>query len=220
MLDLSLPHLLRPASEEIDPQWLLVLLHGIGSNERDLFNLAAHVPDCFHVLSLRAPFSMAPDAWGWFGFTLNPDGSRTIDADQEAESRARLGEAVAAATAQLGVDPTSVVVGGFGQGGIMALSLMLTEPHLARAAMVMHSRLLPEVLPLIAPSRQLRGRQLRLSYGTEDPLIPLHFAHEIRAAMKKLPVRCTYTEYPGGHELRPAEVHGAMQWLTDLAAMG
>ena len=50
---LSLLH--RPAaSEEVQP-WLLVLMHGVGSNEEDLFGLAEFVPAPFHVISLRAP---------------------------------------------------------------------------------------------------------------------------------------------------------------------
>lgn len=210
----------RPALDGIAHRWLLLLLHEVGSNEHDLFTLAPRMPDCFHVVSLRAPFAMAPGAWGWFGFTLCPDGSRTIDAAQEQHSRAQLGAFVAARAAQLDIDAESVVVGGFGQGGIMALSLLLTRPDLVRAAMVMHSRLLPEVLSHIAPAARLRRRQLWLSYGTDDALIPLKYAHEVQVAMKKLRLVSTYAEFPGGHELSTAEIRQALEWLTGLAAIG
>lgn len=220
MLDLPLPFLERPASDAIDQKWLLVMLHGMCGNERDVFELAPQVPDCFHVLSVRGPFPAGEDAWRWFDFEIHPDDSRTIDEAQESESRARLGELVWAASSQLGIDAESVVIGGFSQGGVMALSLLLTRPELARAAMVMHSRLLPQIMPLIARPEDLRQRQLWLSYGTDDAVIPLKFAHEIRTAMTKLPVRSTYTEFPGGHELSPAEIFEATQWLSELVAMG
>ena len=68
MLDLPLSFLHRPAGPSAE-SWLLVLMHGVGSNEQDLFGLAPYVPENFHVLSLRAPYAMGPSAYGWFEFT-------------------------------------------------------------------------------------------------------------------------------------------------------
>jgi len=215
-LELPLSFLHRPAAAGTAEPWLLVLLHGVGSNEQDLFGLAPQVPPQFHVLSLRGPLALGPGAYAWFTFTTAPDGSRAIDAAQEAASRPLVAQAVQAAAAQLGVPPERVVVGGFSQGGIMSLSLLLTEPQVLHAAMVMHSRLLPEVLPLMAPPERLRGRELWVSHGTQDAMIPLANAHHVRTAVAPLPIALTYREYPGGHELRPAELRDAMGWLQGL----
>jgi phospholipase/carboxylesterase len=215
-LDLPLPFLHRPAAAGVAEPWLLVLMHGVGSNEQDLFGLAPQVPPQFHVLSLRAPLVMGPGSYAWFTFGVAPDGSRAIDAAQEAASRPLVAKVVQAAGAQLGVPPQRVVAGGFSQGGIMALSLLLTRPELLHAAMVWHSRLLPEVLPLRAGPEQLRGRELWVSHGTQDGVIPLASAHHIRDTVASLPIALTYKEYPGGHELRPAELRDAVGWLQGL----
>jgi phospholipase/carboxylesterase len=218
--ELPLPFLHRPAAAGADEPWLLVLLHGVGSNEQDLFGLAPQVPPQFHVLSLRGPLALGPGSYAWFTFGVAPDGSRAINAAQEAASRPLVAQAVQAAAQQLGVPPERVVVGGFSQGGIMSLSLLLTQPALLHAAMVLHSRLLPEVLPLLAPPEQLRGRELWVSHGTEDTMIPLANAHQIRGTVTPLPIALTYKEYPGGHELRPAELRDAMAWLQGLTEEG
>src|SRR6478735_760699 len=118
-LELPLPYLYRTADPAVSSPWLLVLMHGIGSNEQDLFGLAPSVPPQFHVLSLRAPNVLGPPSYAWFMFGVRPGGDR-------------------------------VVVGGCSQGGIMALTLLLTRPQLLQAALVMHSRRLPEVLPMVA----------------------------------------------------------------------
>ena len=61
MIDLPLLALERPAQPAPGQQpWLLVLMHGVGSNEQDLFGLASFVPPQFHVLSLRARFPWGP----------------------------------------------------------------------------------------------------------------------------------------------------------------
>ncbi len=220
LTDLPLTFLERPASEAVMRRWLLVLLHGVGGNERDAFALVDQVPGCFHVLCVRAPVATAPNAYRWFDFTLNADGSRIIDQAQEREGRLQLATLVEQAASQLAIDADSVVLGGINQGGIMSLSLLLTRPELVRAAMVMHSRLLPEVMPLIAPPERLHGRQLWLSYTTSDEINPLYYAHQIRCEMEKLPVVSRYVEFPGDSGLGDAEVFEALEWLTTLASMG
>jgi len=97
MLHLPLTFLQRPAAATTPRPWLLVLMHGVGSNEQDLFSLASQIPDRFHVVSLRAPFRMGPGAHAWFDFSIEPNGDRSINGEQEARSRALAAQAVAAA---------------------------------------------------------------------------------------------------------------------------
>lgn len=218
MLDhLPLAFLHRPAAATTIRPWLLVLMHGVGSNEQDLFSLAPQIPERFHILSLRAPFRMGPGSHAWFDFSIDPHGERTINEAQEAQSRALAATAIESAAGQLGIAPEHVVVGGFSQGGIMALSLVLTRPALMQAAMVWHGRLLPQVLPLSAPPDALRGRQMWLSHGTHDNVIPLANAQAIAHHMATLPVAMTYREFPGGHEIRASELAATVAWLDSLA---
>lgn len=217
MLDLPLSFLHRPADSSAQP-WLLILMHGVGSNEQDLFGLAPYVPKNFHVLSLRAPYAMGPSAYGWFAFTVDAQGERRINETQEAASRATVAQTLASAAQQLGIPSERVVAGGFSQGGIMSLSLLLTQPALMHAAMVMHSRLLQQIVPLVVPAQELQGKQLWLSHGTHDNVIPLAAAHGIRDLVKTLPIELAYAEYPSAHEIIEEELMEAMAWLEGLTA--
>jgi phospholipase/carboxylesterase len=212
MTDTLLYSLERPAAGTPTP-WLLVLMHGVGSNEQDLFGLAPYVPPHFHVLSLRAPFVLGPGSYAWFEFDVRPDGSRAIDGEQELASREALTREIAAHAQRLGVPPQRVLVGGFSQGGIMGLSLLLTQPSLMQAAFALHSRLLPEVLTLAAPAAELAGKQLWVSHGLQDMVIPLAQAQRIREHFGALPVALDGADFPGGHELRPAELQQWIGWL-------
>lgn len=218
MLDLPLSFLHRPADAANAAPWLLVLMHGVGSDEEDLFGLAPYVPPQFHVISLRAPYVMGPGAYAWFEFSINRVGDRIINEPQEAASRATVAKTVASAAQQLGIPPGRVVVGGFSQGGIMSLSLLLTQPALLQAAMVLHSRLLDQVLPLVAPPEALQGRQLWVSHGTRDQVIPLAHAHATRTFVNTLPVDLHYAEFPNAHEITSDELAQAMVWLGQLTA--
>ena len=217
MLNLPLTFLQRPAAATTPRPWLLVLMHGVGSNQQDLMGLAPQIPERFHVLSLRAPFRMGPGAHAWFDFSIEPNGERSINEAQEAQSRALAAQTIASAAEQLGIPPERVVVGGFSQGGIMALSLLLTQPALMQAAMVWHGRLLTQMLPQAAPPDALRGKQMWLSHGTHDNVIPLAHAQAIAHHMAPLPVTLAYHEFPGAHEIRPSELAATVTWLESLS---
>ena len=143
--------------------------------------------------------------------------ARSYNTAQEAASRALVAQCVEAASAQLDIPPDRVVVGGFSQGGIMALSLLLTRPELMHAAVVWHSRLMAELLPLTVSHDALVGRKLWLSHGTNDNVIPLANALAVRHHMETLPVTVTYRECPGEHEIRPSELAATVAWLEGLS---
>jgi phospholipase/carboxylesterase len=213
-----LSFLKRDAAPGTGKPWLLVLMHGVGSNEQDLFGLAPAVPPNFQVVSLRAPNVMGRGAYAWFQFSVTPQGERIINHAQEADSRERVAETVTALSGQLGVPPERVVLGGFSQGGIMALSLLLTQPQLMHGAMVLHSRLLREVLPLQAPPESFGGKQLWVSAGTRDQVLPLAHGQAIRDHAQSLPLKLSYNEFHNAHEITPDELQHAMQWLHQLTA--
>lgn len=213
---LPLQFMHRPATGP-DP-WLLLLLHGVGSNEADMFDLAPSLPSNVHVLSLRAPYEIDQGAYGWFGIHRTDDGQRRIDALQERESRFLVGDQAQSAARQLGVPAERVIVGGFSQGGIMALSVLLTYPQRLRGAMVLHGRLLPEVVPDVAPSGAFAGKALWVSHGSADRIMPPPDAQAIRAMASTLPLELGGADFPGGHELLSAEWAQALRWLGSLGA--
>ncbi len=216
MLDLELSHRLRPAAPDTAQPWLLVLMHGVGSNEEDLFALSPYLPAGLHVLSLRAPHVLGPGSYAWFEFGVGPDGRRVIQADQERDSRARLTRVIESAARQLGVPAARVVVGGFSQGGIMGLSLLLTQPQLMHGTLVMHSRLLPEALAdQVAPER-MAGRQVWVSWGTEDAVLPPSFTQGIVEHLRPLPVELDGAGFAGGHTIGAQELGSVVAWLGRL----
>lgn len=70
----------------------------------------------------------------------------------------------------------------------MALSL-LTRPELLHAAVVWHSRLLAQVLPLQASHDALHGKKLWLSHGTHDNVIPLPTPRPLHTTWQRCPCR-------------------------------
>ena len=99
----------------------------------------------------------------------------------------------------------------------MALSLLRTRPELLHGAMVMHSRLLPEVNALEVEAEAMNGKALWVSHGQQDGVIPPASGRAIRDWATARPLSLRYEEFPGAHEIRLAELQAAMQWLASLA---
>jgi phospholipase/carboxylesterase len=170
--------------------WLLVLMHGVGSNEDDLFGLADFVPAPFHVVSLRAPFVLGPDSYAWFEFSVANPMARAASTPARKRAAARRSCARCRRRAHSSVCRRErTVLGGFSQGGIMALSLLRTRPDLMQGAMVMHGRLLPEVDTLEGPPEALQGKALWVSHGQQDGVIPMASAQRHPRSCEPPPAR-------------------------------
>lgn len=102
---------------------LLLLLHGYGSNEADLFGLAPYLPLDPVIASLRAPLA-APwpiDGWSWFPLDV-PGSPAPAGVDAAAD-------AILEWLDSLPVAPASVAAAGFSQGGALSLHLLRRTPE-------------------------------------------------------------------------------------------
>ena len=60
---MNLHYLVQEPKTIKDQNPLLILLHGYGSNEEDLFSFAPELPDDSYVISVRAPYDLQPYVW-------------------------------------------------------------------------------------------------------------------------------------------------------------
>lgn len=192
---------------------LLLLLHGFGANEDDLFSLAPYVDGRFLVISPRAPVPLSPVSHAWFNLGFSTEGivldPREVDQAREALRRF-IGEVVAG----YGVDPTAVYLLGFSQGAMIGLSLALLYPELVAGVVAISGRALPETIAMIPDRTRLAGLPILLSHGTTDVVLPIHHGRETRRLLLELPVELTYREYPIGHEISYDLLQDVNAWLT------
>src|SRR3712207_4959386 len=125
--NLSLKHLVRPPAQPRVTPPLLLLQHGVGSNEHDLFSLAPQLDDRLMILSVRAPNVRAPGSYAWFEVAFTPQGP-VINPQQAEASRQTLIQFIQQAAQGYGTDPKQVYLMGFSQSAIMSASVALTRP--------------------------------------------------------------------------------------------
>ena len=118
---------------------LVLLMHGFGSNERDLPGIMPHLPKEFAWVSLRAPLALGNGGNAWVPITIpgRPD-PELVRASTTAVLE-WLDEHVA--------ETTPVIPLGFSQGGLMATQLLRHRPDRFAAAVVLAGFTLDGSLP-------------------------------------------------------------------------
>ena len=195
----DLTHLARPASAE--PAGALVLMHGRGVDEGDLFplvdlldperRLAAFTP--------RAPLQL-PGQPGNHWYVVERVGHP--HRESFAKSYTLLEDWLTDITAETGVPPERTILGGFSQGAVMAYALGLGRGRPLPAAVVGLSGFVPVVdgwEPDLAARAEL---PVYTAHGAADPIIPVDFGRRARDRLEGR-VALAYREHPGGHTIDP-----------------
>ncbi|AJT40476.1 alpha/beta hydrolase [Psychromicrobium lacuslunae] len=200
----------KPAAER-EGTPLLVLLHGYGANEADLFSLAEALPADFTVVSLRAGLAAGP---GFAWFPLGPDGSGGL-----AYSVADVQHAVTELLDWIDsvrVGHSSVSLLGFSQGMVMASSAARHRPD-DFAAIVGLSGFVADSEPSdFFADEQLAARKLPFFWGRDqaDPVVPqalVEYSNEWLNQHTAL----TKVLYTGiWHGISPAEIKHVGEFLT------
>ena len=218
---LSLIHLVRKPREAAEAQPpLLLLLHGIGSNEQDLFSMAPLLDPRFFVVSARAPIEIMAGGYAWFNIEFTAEGGIVPDLDQAEASRLRLARFIDEVVEAYGVDRRCVYLMGFSQGAMMSLSVALTRPNKVARVVAMSGRLPEQAVSNPASLEEIRKLEIFVSHGAYDDLLPILNGRACRDQLERLGVSLTYREYPMGHEVRPEALREITAWLTSTLDKG
>jgi phospholipase/carboxylesterase len=198
----------RPASES--PEGALVLFHGRGADEHDLFPLLdALDPDRRLVgVTPRGPLSLPPGGAHWYALGgIGTPEPRTFHSSYAAAS-----EWLDGFVEEQGLGWDKVVLGGFSQGGVMTYSLGLGAGRPRPAALIALSSFVPTVggfeLDLSSPLPPVA-----IGHGTLDNVIEVAWGRRARALLEESGAEVLYRETPMFHQIDPDFVRQIAAWL-------
>lgn len=201
-----------------DPQGLLVLHHGRGTDENDLFPLLDALDPERRLLGVapRGPLRLPPGGAHWYVVARvgHPD-PETFGA-----SYATLSAWHDALAARTGIPPERTVVGGFSQGTVMSYAVGLDPERPRPAGILALSGFVPTV-PGWAPDLTRPLPRVAIGHGTLDPIIPVDFARAARELLESAPgpADLLYREYPLPHAIDPAFLQDELvPWVRDTLA--
>jgi phospholipase/carboxylesterase len=197
----------RPAAGE--PAGALVLLHGRGADEHDLFPLldALDPERRLHGLTPRGPLSLPPGGAHWYSLAGIP----TPDPGTFRPTFDR----VAAFLDTLPVPIERVVLGGFSQGAVMSWALGLGAGRPRPAAIVALSGFVPRVDGFSLDLENLAGYPVAVAHGSLDPVIPVEFGREAAALLRDAGADVLWRETPVPHTIDPRLLPELQAFVTD-----
>ena len=184
----------------------LVLFHGRGTSEHDLYPLLDVLDPDRRLLGLtpRGPltFDYMPGCH-WYRLAGIPTPDPATFTSTFTEVSAWLGE--------LPFPSERIVLGGFSQGSVMAYALGLGEGRATPPALVCLSGFLPQV-PGFRLELERPLPPVAIGHGTYDDVIPVEFGREAKETLEAAGADVLYREAPMPHTIEPA-------FLPEIAAL-
>jgi len=203
-------YLLRQPAAKSTIQKAIILLHGVGGNEKDIFSLKLHLPKDWIFISPRGPYVLGEGIFAWYEVD-STSGKPVINVKEEEQSRQRLVKFITQVKETYMLD--EIYLGGFSQGGIMSYTIGLLHPELVKGLVILSSRMLPEITPLVTKKPAHENLRAFVAHGTLDASMPVSCAREARELLQNLGVQVSYHEYVLGHQIHKKIVKDLVEWL-------
>jgi phospholipase/carboxylesterase len=212
-MSLSLHHLVREPKVKLDKNPLLLLLHGYGSNEEDLFSFARELPEEYYVISAQAPFDMTYGSYAWYAINFDADENKFSDIGQARASRDIIASFIDELIATYPIDAHNVTLIGFSQGSILGYAVALSYPEKVQRLVAMSGYLNTEIAVDDFATNDFSNLKIFASHGSVDQVIPVEWARNSVPVIEKLGIAIVYKEYPVGHGVAPQNFFDFKNWL-------
>lgn len=211
---MSLSHLTRPSAGE--PEGMLVLFHGRGAGEHDLYPVLDLLDPDQRLLGItpRGPLSLPPGGAHWYAL----GGLGTPDPATFLPTYGLASRWLDDLASETGIPPEKTVLGGFSQGAVMTYSLGLGAGRPRPAALLALSGFIPTV-PGLELDLEPPLPPIAIGHGTYDPVIGVEWGRQAKALLEEAGADVLYREYPLPHTIEPGFLAELRPWLTDALAV-
>jgi len=210
---MTLHHLVREPKVKKDKNPLILLLHGYGSNEEDLFSFATELPDEYYIISARAPFDMMYGSYAWYAINFDADENKFSDIVQAKQSRDLIAEFIDELVLNYTIDASNVTLVGFSQGCILSYAIAVSYPEKVQRVVALSGYFNSDIATDNLQENDFSTLKIFASHGTVDQVVPVDWARNSIPKLKQLGIAIVYKEYPVGHGVAPQNFFDFKNWL-------
>lgn len=210
---MSLQYIVREPKTEIQNPPLLILLHGYGSNEQDLFSFAEELPDELIIVSARAPYNLGAGSYAWYAINFDDVNGKFSDLKQAKTSLDKIAVLIDEIKQKYKTNTDKTFLLGFSQGAILSYSLSFFYPNKAQNIIALSGYVNMELLPS-SISKEIKTNYY-CSHGTVDQVLPVDWARKSKPFLDNLGLKNIYSEYPVGHGVAPQNFYSFKSWIEE-----
>lgn len=212
-MKLSLEYLVREPKIKTEKNPLLLLLHGYGSNEQDLFSFSSELPEEYYVISARAPYDLQYGSYAWYAINFDADENKFSDHNQAMQSRDLISNFIDELIQNYPIDPKQVTLLGFSQGSILSYSVALSYPEKVQRVVALSGYLNEEIIVENYKNNDFSNLKMFVSHGSVDQVIPVDWAKKAPGILDSLNIPNEFREYQVGHGVAPQNFFDLKNWL-------
>ena len=210
----DLHYVVRKPIKNSDTPPLLILLHGYGSNELDLFSFAEELPDELLIVSVRAPYDMSFGGYSWYAINLDGNNEKSSNLDEARSSLTKIAEFIDKIKATYNTGPNSTFLLGFSQGAILSYAFSFNYPNKVQHVIALSGYINDELAPTNIPELDITT-DYYISHGSVDQVLPVDWARKAPDFLSKQKLQSVYSEYPVGHGVAPQNFYNFKNWIEE-----
>lgn len=210
---LSLEHNFKASSNPSEASPVIIMLHGFGSDENDLFSFAGELPDIYTIISLRAPLKMQPYGNAWYTIYLDNTQGKFSDTEEAIKSREVISNCIDEIIEKYNIQKDNVTLLGFSQGTILSFAVALSYPEKVKNVIGLSGYIDTDLLVEGFAEKDFSRLNVYSSHGSQDQVIPVSLARNTKPFLNQLNIDCVYSEFPVGHGVAPQNFYEFKEWL-------
>jgi phospholipase/carboxylesterase len=203
-----------PSRQENTP--LMIMLHGYGSNEKDLMQLAPMLHQRMHYISARAPRMLDFGMFGWFPIQFTPDGI-IVDYPAAEEAVEKLVAFIREIIDAYSPSGGRVYLMGFSQGSVMSYLTAFHAPELLHGVIALSGHLPEKAMPDGKVKPELRTLPFLVAHGIYDDILPIAKGRQSKDWLQRHTDDLIYREFPIGHQISDEGIDLIRSWLGEKA---
>ena len=193
---------------------LLVMLHGYGSDENDLFSFTNELPKEYHIISLKAPYPMQPYGNAWYAINFDNEKGKWNNIPQAKASVELVVEFIKAVISKVDIDKNNITLLGFSQGTILSYAVALNHPSMIKNIIGLSGYLDEEMIYKNCSKDELKNMSCYASHGEQDQVIPVEWAQNSYKTLLSKGMDINFYTYPVGHGVSQKNFYDLRDWLS------
>tara|TARA_B100000482_G_scaffold77935_1_gene55302 strand:+ start:930 stop:1565 length:636 start_codon:yes stop_codon:yes gene_type:complete len=188
---------------------LVLLLHGFGSNEEDLFSFAQFINISATVISLRAPIELFPNSYAWYNIYYS--GSvKSYDLIAAKDIRDKIIKELDFLIKEFNCDPERVTIIGFSQGAILGHSIVQCSGGKVKNLIALSGYIDKDLI-----SFKNNNTSIYISHGINDEVIPFKESYDTNKLYDENHIKYHFESFEQGHGVNSENLKSFLKWLED-----
>ncbi len=208
-------YLVRQPEKSVENPKALLMLHGFGSNETDLFSMTPYFSGELLIISARAPIPLDFGGYAWYPIYLDAQNNKISDNQAAYDSVLKLSQFIDLLQNKYNIQPGNFNLLGFSQGAILSYALALNFPEKVKNIMALSGYINKDIMPVQENIEKYRHLNIFASHGLYDDIIPVEAARKIPSYLRQRQIKHVYNEYPMGHEVSNDCLNDMVAWTKE-----